>query len=88
MTTFTKGELILIAETGIIRPGDASDLAKYALALLDGREAAEGRNTELVEFLQHVKKCLVRNREYAPLSHMEIDTLLGIRSAVHINGEG
>lgn len=37
MTTsaFTKGELILIADTGIVRPGDAKDLAKFALELLD-----------------------------------------------------
>lgn len=40
MTTFTKGELILISETGIVRPGDAKDLARFALALLDTLEQA------------------------------------------------
>lgn len=45
---------------------------------------AEKRNAELTEFLTHIKKCLVRNGEYAPLSHEEIDTLLGIRA----NGTG
>ena len=51
------------------------------LALLDEMEAAEKRIAELTEFLTHIKKCLVRNGEYAPLSHEEIDTLLGIRAA-------
>ncbi|WP_052766938.1 ead/Ea22-like family protein [Klebsiella aerogenes] len=41
---------------------------------------AEKRVAELTEFLSHIKKCLVKNREYAPLSHEEIDTLLGIRA--------
>ncbi|MCU6669945.1 hypothetical protein M8013_14455 [Enterobacteriaceae bacterium H4N4] len=35
--TFTKGELTMIASTGIVRPGDASDLAKFALALMETR---------------------------------------------------
>ena len=43
-------------------------------------EAAERRNAELTEFIQHIKKCLVKNGEYAPLSHEGIDTLLGIRA--------
>ncbi|MBY7252010.1 ead/Ea22-like family protein [Enterobacter roggenkampii] len=50
------------------------------LALLDELEASEKRNAVLIEFLAHIKKCLVKNREYAPLSHEEIDTLLGIRA--------
>ncbi|MNP45278.1 hypothetical protein D3C76_1391880 [compost metagenome] len=40
--------------------------------------AAQKRSAELTEFLRHIKKCLVRNGEYAPLSHEEIDILLGI----------
>lgn len=40
---------------------------------------AEKRIADLTEFLMHIKKCLVKNGEYAPLSHEEIDTLLGIR---------
>ncbi|MEJ3963067.1 hypothetical protein [Citrobacter braakii] len=40
---------------------------------------AESKCGELTEFLLHIKKCLVKNGEYAPLSHEEIDTLLGIR---------
>ena len=32
--TYTKGELTMIASTGIVRPGDAKDLARFALALL------------------------------------------------------
>ncbi|MCX8976531.1 hypothetical protein NLN92_00695 [Citrobacter portucalensis] len=44
------------------------------------QEAAEKRNAELTEFIQHIKKCLVKNGEYAPLSHEVIDTLLGIRA--------
>lgn len=51
-------------------------------------EAAEKRNSETTEFLAHIKKCLVRNGEYAPLSHEEIDTLLDIRAGGLINGEG
>jgi len=51
------------------------------LSLLYELEAAEKRIAELTEFLTHIKKCLVRNGEYAPLSHEEIDTLLGIRAA-------
>lgn len=43
MTAFTKGELTMIADTGIVRPGDAKDLARFALALLDELEAAEKR---------------------------------------------
>lgn len=41
---------------------------------------AESKCREQTEFLAHIKKCLVRNGEYAPLSHEEIDTLLGIRA--------
>lgn len=47
---------------------------------IERAEAAEKRIAELTEFLMHIKKCLVRNSEYAPLSHEEIDTLLGIRA--------
>lgn len=47
--------------------------------LAEKLRAAEKRNAELIEFIMHIKKCLVRNGEYAPLSHEEIDTLLNIR---------
>jgi hypothetical protein len=47
-------------------------------------EAAEKRNAELSEFVRHVKKCLVKNGEYAPLSYESIDTALGI----HADGNG
>lgn len=43
-------------------------------------KAAEQRVAELTEFVQHVKKCLVKNGEYAPLSNETIDTILGIRA--------
>ncbi|MFZ4167613.1 ead/Ea22-like family protein [Enterobacter ludwigii] len=43
-------------------------------------EAAEKRNVELTEFIQHVNKCLLKNGEYAPLSHELIQTVLGIRA--------
>ncbi|ELQ6871141.1 ead/Ea22-like family protein [Escherichia coli] len=43
-------------------------------------KAAEERVAELTEFVQHVKKCLVKNGEYAPLSNETIDTILGIRA--------
>lgn len=43
-------------------------------------KAAEERVAELTEFVQHVKECLVKNGEYAPLSHETIDTILGIRA--------
>lgn len=43
-------------------------------------KAAEEKVAELTEFVQHVKKFLVKNGEYAPLSHETIDTVLGIRS--------
>lgn len=42
--------------------------------------ATEKRNTELTEFIQHVNKCLLKNGEYAPLSHELIQTVLGIRA--------
>lgn len=45
--TFTRGELTMIASTGIVRPGDASDLAKFALALLDELGAADKRIAEV-----------------------------------------
>ena len=38
--TFTKGELTMIADTGIVRPGDAKDLAKFALGKVDELEVA------------------------------------------------
>ncbi|MCR2796161.1 ead/Ea22-like family protein [Enterobacter kobei] len=56
MTTFTKGELILIASTGIVRTDDASNLANYALALLDDLEAAEKRIAELERKEQHSER--------------------------------
>ncbi|WP_352486551.1 hypothetical protein [Citrobacter sedlakii] len=56
-------------------------------SLFDRLRAAEKRNAELTEFLTHIKKCLVKNREYAPVSHEEIDTLLGIRAAGIGKGE-
>lgn len=43
-------------------------------------KAAEERAAELTDFVLHVKKCLVKNGEYAPLSHETIDTVLGIRA--------
>ncbi|MEH4987350.1 ead/Ea22-like family protein [Enterobacter asburiae] len=43
-------------------------------------KAAEERVAELTEFVQHVKECLVKNGEYAPLSNETIDTILGIRA--------
>lgn len=45
-------------------------------------EAAEKRNAELTEFIQHVNKCLLKNGEYAPLSHELIQTVLGIRADI------
>lgn len=51
---------------------------------------AEKRIAELTEFLLHVKKCLVKNGEYAPLSHEAIDTILNIRAdgiSLKIEGE-
>lgn len=51
-------------------------------------EEAEKRIAELNEFVQHVKKCLVKNDEYAPLSHEVIDTILGINAAgITVKGE-
>jgi flagellar biosynthesis/type III secretory pathway chaperone len=52
-----------------------------AQKLGDSLDIAERRVAELTEFVQHVNKCLLKNGEYAPLSHEEIDTLLGIRAA-------
>lgn len=49
------------------------------VALLAEREADKARIADLTEFLMHVKKCLVKNGEYSPLSHEAIDTALGIR---------
>lgn len=47
---------------------NTSRLAQEVCRLEDELEVAEKRNTELTEFLAHVKKCLARNGEYAPLS--------------------
>lgn len=59
-----------------------ADAAEMEIAALRERIA------ELTEFISRVKKCLERNGEYAPLSHEEIDTLLGIRAAgISIKGE-
>ena len=58
-----------------------SNLKVTLVTALERLDAAEKRIAELTEFLAHIKKCLVRNGEYAPLSHEEIDTLLGIRAA-------
>lgn len=46
--TFTKGELTMIASTGIVRPGDAKDLARFALGKVNELEAAQKSN----EFLK------------------------------------
>lgn len=43
-------------------------------------DAAQMRVVELTEFVQHVNKCLLKNGEYAPLSHELIQTVLGIRA--------
>ncbi|MCX9004565.1 hypothetical protein NLN86_23390 [Citrobacter portucalensis] len=62
---------------------ECSDIVSVIREVMESRkalEAAEKRNAELTEFIQHIKKCLVKNGEYAPLSHEEIDTLLGIRA--------
>ncbi|WP_239508786.1 hypothetical protein [Klebsiella aerogenes] len=53
---------------------------RHICELFDDDTALRQRIAELTEFLSHIKKCLVKNREYAPLSHEEIDTLLGIRA--------
>ncbi|EPU2858167.1 ead/Ea22-like family protein [Escherichia coli] len=76
----------------IWREEDAKHIAAAnpatVLALLDELEAAEKRIAELNEFVQHVKKCLVKNDEYAPLSHEVIDTILGINAAgITVKGE-
>lgn len=44
------------------------------------QEVAEKRIAELTEFVQHVNKCLLKNGEYAPLSHELIQNVLGIRA--------
>ncbi|END3791914.1 ead/Ea22-like family protein [Escherichia coli] len=78
--TFLKGQL---AELANFNP----DWDKLEASYESWREiaaellVAKDRIDELTEFLAHVKKCLARNGEYAPLSHEEIDTLLGIRAA-------
>jgi hypothetical protein len=41
------------------------------------RDEAQSELTKAREFLVHVKKCLVRNKEYSPLSHQELDGLIG-----------
>lgn len=48
-------------------------------------EAVKKRNAELTEFIQHVNKCLLKNGEYAPLSHELIQTVLGIRADISLN---
>lgn len=55
------------------------------------RDAALSQNAELVamvtvqaEFLRHVKKCLAKNGEYAPLTHKEIDDLIAATPTQHL----
>lgn len=73
------------------REANESDCADYTINLAINWQmrckeaesklvATEKRNTELTEFIQHVNKCLLKNGEYAPLSHELIQTVLGIRS--------
>jgi hypothetical protein len=45
--------------------------------LRTGRDVLQSELTKAREFLVHVKKCLIRNKEYAPLSHQELDGFIG-----------
>lgn len=81
------GEKEWLANTAIYLANELKTAAKAfqstGFSLLEAEEkleAAEKRNAELTEFIQHIKKCIVKNGEYAPLSHEVIDTLLGIRA--------
>lgn len=58
----------------------ADALKEYIDHLESKLEEAEKHNAELTEFVQHVNKCLLKNGEYAPLSHELIQTVLGIRA--------
>ncbi|MGQ3664000.1 hypothetical protein [Citrobacter braakii] len=81
-------ELEVISKSEWKLAGDLTEAQMNNTVLEKKLEAAEKRSAELIEFLKHVKKCLVKNGEYAPLSHEEIDTLLGIRAAgIGVNGE-
>lgn len=91
------GEKEWLANTAIYLANELKTATKAfqstGFSLLEAEEkleAAESRIAELVEFLHHIKRCLVKNREYAPVSHEEIDTLLGINAAgiQVIEGEG
>lgn len=42
------------------------------------RNELKERLDTALEFLRHVKKCLCKNGEYAPLSHEELDLIIGI----------
>lgn len=55
----------------IVKPEERIQLAQRVLD-------AEANIAELTEFLAHVKKCLVRDGEYSPLTHERIDRLLDI----------
>lgn len=59
--------------------------AEHALRLAAERQVGELREqlAEHVKFLLHIKKCLVRNGEYSPLSHEELDTLAGINPCLN-----
>lgn len=49
----------------------------YVSELAEEHTAMQAELTKAREFLVHVKKCLARNKEYAPLSHEELDGLIG-----------
>lgn len=58
---------------------DYKDAAQYQLAEIskDYKEL-KSRLDKAIDLISFVKKCLTLNGEYSPLSHQEIDEILGI----------
>lgn len=67
----------LIEILSVVR--DYKDAAQYQLEEVKQEcEALKLRLDKAVDLVSFVKKCLVQNGEYSPLSHQEVDEVLGI----------
>lgn len=69
----TKERLAQLACTRTVCKISQEEIIELAARVV----SAEARAAELVDFLEHVKKCLDKNGEYAPISHEYIHKVLG-----------
>jgi len=58
---------------------DYRDAAQYQLKEAVAEcDSLKYRLDEAIDLLSFIKKCLYKNNEYSPLSHQEIDKVLGV----------